>query len=172
MKDKSIDRFRWALDVMKIKPTHHIFEIGCGSGIAVELIASKLKEGTITAIDQSQPMIEKAIKRNNESLKNGSVKFIKSSLNQYVSNHEKFNTIFCFNVNLFWTKKILTEEAQIIKTNLLTNGLFYIFYGPLFANGYAKIVDPVKKNVIQQKFKIVDFIHETKMQCCCFILKQ
>jgi len=52
---------------MNIQPHSHILEIGCGVGLAVEQIVLLLKTGTITAIDHSRPMIEKAKKRSAKS---------------------------------------------------------------------------------------------------------
>ncbi len=58
------ERFNWAVETLHIHPDDHILEIGCGHGIAVSLIAPELKSGSITAIDISKVMIDKAMKRN------------------------------------------------------------------------------------------------------------
>jgi Methylase involved in ubiquinone/menaquinone biosynthesis len=62
-----MDRFHQAASLMNIQPHSHILEIGCGVGLAVEQIVLLLKTGTITAIDHSRPMIEKAKKRSAKS---------------------------------------------------------------------------------------------------------
>ena len=73
------ERFAWAASVLTIKPDDHILEIGCGAGILIEHIALYLTTGTITAVDQSVPMITLASKRNQASLKAGKVDFVAGS---------------------------------------------------------------------------------------------
>jgi len=162
------ERFIWALEIMQIKGGDNVLEIGCGVGMSVELIAAKLKDGRIVAIDRSQSMIDKAMKRNDEYLKNGKVRFSTSELTTFSSNH-LFDKIFCFNVNLFWTKKSVAPEVKVIRTHLSGNGSFYTFFGPMFAGGHKKIVDPVRSNLEQEAFQVLDIIHEKKNNCCCFI---
>ncbi len=62
------DRFIWAVEMLHIDPDDHILEIGCGHGIAVSLIAPQLKTGSITAVDSSRAMIDKA-QRKTKALK-------------------------------------------------------------------------------------------------------
>src|SRR5688572_26314563 len=104
------ERFRWAVEILKVKPGDCILEIGCGVGFAVEEVAQHLATGKITAIDKSPAMIEKAIRRNQKNIEQGKVKFIQSELLEFEENDVKFNKIFCLNINLFWTGKSIERE--------------------------------------------------------------
>ena len=168
MTDHNNARFEWAKSVMEIKPNHKILEIGCGAGFAVELIAPLLSKGKILAIDQSKPMIDKAIKRNERFITAGKADFIKIALNDF-SSENTFDKIFCFNVNVFWTKKSVAQEMEVIKNCLSDNGDFYTFFGPLFAGGLKKISAPVKKNIENEGFRVPDVLYDKKTNCCGFI---
>lgn len=162
------DRFNWAIQLMDIKPANNILEIGSGVGMAVDLIASKLSEGKIIAIDKSKSMISTATKRNAEHIKNKKAEFHNADLLN-LSLGRTFDTIFCFNVNVFWTNKSVPREIDVIRKHLSKKGLLFVCYGPMFADGYRKIVDPVKRNLMQEDFNVLQTIHEKKIKCCCFV---
>src|SRR5918995_3465212 len=59
-------RLLWAVERLSVEPDDHLLEIGCGGGLAVSLICQRLGDGTITAIDRSPVMVERAAKRNEQ----------------------------------------------------------------------------------------------------------
>lgn len=73
------ERFIWALTTLNHKPTDHLLEIGCGSGILAELIAARLTRGKITAIDQSAAAIRMAVKRNERFINSGHSDFVQEN---------------------------------------------------------------------------------------------
>lgn len=170
MKVQNSERFEWALGILKLKPNHKVLEIGCGVGLAVEMIAPKLKDGYIVAIDKSQPMIQKAIKRNGEFVKPNKAKFYRSELVDFSYDHA-FDKVFCFNVNLFWTQKNISLESKTIKSILAKKGSLYLLFGPMFPGGYKKIVTNVKAALEREKFEVMETIFNKKIECCCFVAK-
>jgi SAM-dependent methyltransferase len=165
------ERFSWAIAVMNIQPAQHILEIGCGVGIAVAQITPLLKTGTITAIDRSRPTIEKAIKRNAAGIAGNKAFFTPADLLQLPAGSKRFDKVFSFNVNLFWTKRSVREEASVIRSLLRESGTLYLFYGPLFAGGYEKIAGPAPANMEREGFSVTDSLYDRKVNCCCFIMK-
>ena len=163
------ERFRWAVEILKVKPDDYILEIGCGVGFAVEEVAQHLVTGKITAIDKSPAMIEKAIRRNKKNIEQDKAKFIQSELLGFEENDVKYNKIFCFNVNLFWTGNSIAREISAIRSILLRKGLVYIFYGPMLGDGFEKIASPIRKNLEKENLKVIDFMHrkETEMLLLC-----
>jgi cyclopropane fatty-acyl-phospholipid synthase-like methyltransferase len=153
------DRFNWALQLMDIKPGNNILEIGCGVGLAVAGIAIKLEDGKITAIDRSQSMIDKAVKRNHEYIKNKRAEFYNVDLFKF-SHDRAFDKVFCFNVNVFWTENSVSKETVVIRKHLSKKGLLYILYGPLFAGGFRKIEGPLRKNLAGENFNVPETLHE------------
>lgn len=119
------ERFIWAAGILATKPHDTILEIGCGTGILVHLLASRLEEGRIVAIDQSKKMILNAEKRNGEYIGSGKVKLENVELAKFSTN-TRFNKIAAFNVNAF-RQRPATEFSRV--ADLLTDdGLFYLFY--------------------------------------------
>ena len=51
---------------------------------------------------------------------------------------------------------------------LLKEGLIYIFYGPMVGVGFDKITSPVRKNLEKEELKVIEFVHERRLKCCCF----
>ena len=164
------ERFRWAVEILNVKPADYILEIGCGVGLAVEEVAEHLVTGKITAVDKSQGMIEKAIRRNQKNIEQDKVKFVRSELLAFKKHNAKFNKIFCFNINLFWTGKSITREISIIKSMLLKEGLIYIFYGPMVGVGFDKITSPIRKNLEKEELKVIEFVRQRRLKCCCFVV--
>jgi cyclopropane fatty-acyl-phospholipid synthase-like methyltransferase len=164
------ERFRWSVEILNIKPDDYILEIGCGVGLAVEEVAEHLVTGKITAIDKSPGMIEKAIRRNQKNIEQGKAKFVRSELLAFKKHNAKYNKIFCFNINLFWTVKSITREISIIKSMLLKEGLIYIFYGPMVGVGFDKITTPIRKNLEKEGLKVIEFVLQRRLKCCCFVV--
>jgi cyclopropane fatty-acyl-phospholipid synthase-like methyltransferase len=164
------ERFRWAVEILKVKPDDYILEIGCGVGLAVEEVAEHLVKGKITAIDKSPAMIEKAIRRNQKNIEQDKARFVRSGLLAFKERNAKYNKIFCFNVNLFWTGKSIAKEISAIRSILQGEGLMYIFYGPMLGDGFEKIASPVRKNLEKENLKVIDFVREERLKCCCFVV--
>jgi SAM-dependent methyltransferase len=161
----------WAMNMMDIRPAHHILEIGCGVGWAVERIVPLLKSGGITAIDRSPAMISKAVKRNAAGMESGKASFITADLLQLPVGGKHYDKIFSFNVNLFWTQKAISREAAIIRSLLEEKGILYIFYGPRFAGGLDKVINPVVTNLEREHFTITDKLFHNSTKSCCFVAK-
>jgi cyclopropane fatty-acyl-phospholipid synthase-like methyltransferase len=156
---------------MNIKPNHHILEIGCGTGASVECIAPLLKSGSITAIDKSASMLDKAIKRNQELVNKEKVVFKKTELLKF-SSDQSFDKIFCFNINIFWTQKSVEKETAILTKHLKDRGQFYIFYGPLLPNAYKKINEPVIANLEKDGWTVEETVFDKKVNCCGFVAQK
>ena len=62
------ERFSWASTLLDVTASEHILEIGCGAGLLVEQIASRLRSGKLMAVDKSPAMIKMASKRNAEAV--------------------------------------------------------------------------------------------------------
>jgi SAM-dependent methyltransferase len=164
------ERFRWAVEILKVKSYDCILEIGCGVGLAVEEVAQQLVTGKITAIDKSPAMIEKAIRRNQKNIEQNKATFIQSELLGFDANDLKYDKIFCFNVNLFWTCNSIGKEISILRSILFKNGLVYIFYGPMIGDGFEKVASSVRKNLDKENLKVIDFVREKRLKCCCFVV--
>ena len=123
-----VDRIQWTVNILEVAPTDLILEIGCGNGSAVSMISRSLKEGMITAIDQSEKMVKIAKNKNAEHESVGKVKFLAANFQEAELGQSHFNKIFAVNVNLFWMNP--EHELKIIRDRLLPNGTLYLVNQP------------------------------------------
>jgi protein-L-isoaspartate O-methyltransferase len=135
------ERISWAVETLAVKGADSLLEIGCGRGVAVGLIAPKLKTGHMLAIDRSATAIA-AAKRNNETWeKQGRASFRQKPLAE-LREAGPFDKIFSINVNVFWTDP--RAELPLLRKLLKAEGMLYLFYEPPAAvqrNKIAKLIE-------------------------------
>src|SRR5919109_3459863 len=95
------ERLRWAVELLDVAPDDELLEIGCGRGVAVELICAKLDRGKITAIDRSATMTAAAEQRNAEHVAAGRALIRTTDLAAADLPRGAFDKVFAINVNLF-----------------------------------------------------------------------
>ena len=49
----NIERNEWTLDILALKPTDHLLEVGFGPGIAIEKASQTIVDGLIVGVDHS-----------------------------------------------------------------------------------------------------------------------
>ncbi len=80
----------------------HILEIGYGPGLGIYQIASSFPGCTISGIDYSELMYQKASKRNKKFIDKGTVHLQHGDVLTLEPGNDKFDKIFCVNVIYFW----------------------------------------------------------------------
>ena len=123
------DRVRWATGVLPLVPGMRILEVGCGTGAAVELLASRVPDGTITAIDRSARAAAFTKRRNIELLRSGRLQVLHTSLIRLPAHAEAFDLALALDVNLFWTTPDRSEVAVLHRV-LAPGGVLAVLYGP------------------------------------------
>jgi trans-aconitate methyltransferase len=143
MAQKVADRILWAVEVLDIQPNDRVLEIGCGHGVAIDLVCEKLSSGQITAIDRSDKMIEAAKKRNQAHIAAGKADLQATTLEKADFGDGRFNKIFAINVSLFWMEP--AETLQIVKQHLAKGGALYIFHQPPVEAKTHEVADQLKQ---------------------------
>lgn len=113
---------------MDIQPGDRVLEIGCGTGIAAGLVAEKLQTGSLTAIDRSAQMVQKASARNRSSIADGRAVFMTASIEHVPSGGKPYDKAFAFNVSLFWSEP--TRALRALAALLKQDGRLYVFHQP------------------------------------------
>jgi SAM-dependent methyltransferase len=126
MASKPSERFVWAVDTLAPDPADRVLEIGCGHGVAVSLVGTRLASGQITAIDRSQKMIEMAARRNREHIAAGRARLKTVALGHADLGNERFDKVFAFNVAPFWLQP--TRALGIVRQHLAPGGAVYLFW--------------------------------------------
>jgi cyclopropane fatty-acyl-phospholipid synthase-like methyltransferase len=143
------ERLLWAVEKLSIRPADQVLEIGCGHGIIVALIADKLSDGKITAIDRSQKMIDTASDKNQAHVQSGKAIFQTVALEEADFGGERFHKIFAVNVNVFWTESG-AKELDVIRKYLQPDGGLYLFYQPPSASKIQANHFSVKQVIIEK----------------------
>jgi trans-aconitate methyltransferase len=115
------ERIRLAVDLLAVEPGDRVLEIGCGSGVAAELVCDRLRRGTMLAIDRSEVQVERARRRNEEHVAAG--------LSSFDVGEERFDKAFAVNVNLFWLGPA-RRELDRLRRALTPAGTLLLVYEP------------------------------------------
>jgi ubiquinone/menaquinone biosynthesis C-methylase UbiE len=94
-------RIAAAVERMKLRPGDLVLEIGCGHGVAVDLICRRWPRGQVVAIDRSAKMIAAAIRRNAAHVENGRVEFHVADLVDFDPQGRRFDAILALRVGIF-----------------------------------------------------------------------
>lgn len=98
------------------KPREKILDAGCGTGNLEVLISKQCPNTSITALDFSEEMLKRAVKKN----KGGEISFRQSNLDNCIPlNKDCFDKIICINslYNLQHPKNALKELARVLKND-------------------------------------------------------
>ncbi|WP_227026729.1 class I SAM-dependent methyltransferase [Corallococcus soli] len=98
---RTASRFTWALGLMPLAPGQRVLEVGCGHGLALGLVASRVHPGCVLGIDRSPKMIAQAARRNADAVRAGHVVLRTGTLASVDLGTEPFELAFAINVSLF-----------------------------------------------------------------------
>ncbi|MGX7672583.1 class I SAM-dependent methyltransferase [Plantactinospora sp. DSM 117369] len=119
-------RQRWAVETMAVAPHDRLLEIGCGRGVAVSLVASRLVTGRIVAIDRAATMTRLATERNASHIRSGRAEIRLAEFESADLPTRYFTKIFAVNVNLFWLGAA-TRQIHRMRNLLVPGGRLYVF---------------------------------------------
>lgn len=124
---KAPARLRWAVDVLGVLPGERVLEVGCGRGVAIELLCDAVDSVRVTGVDRSPAAIAAAEARNLAHVRSGRVRLVTTALAE-VSLDERFDRVFAVNVNAFWLGP--ARELAAVRRVLAPGGRLYLFYEP------------------------------------------
>ena len=108
-------RIAWAVDLLDLHPDHDVLEVGCGTGVALGLIAERLADGTGSAVglDRSSTAIARSTTRLAAAIDAGRVVLQQAALAQLVAPDDAFDRVLAVNVNVFWTSAADAECLRL-----------------------------------------------------------
>ncbi|WP_378736880.1 class I SAM-dependent methyltransferase [Nocardia brasiliensis] len=130
-------RFAWMVDIMDVRPTDRILEIGPGPSNSIAYLAAKLNGGHVVGVDRSATAIARAAKRHAALIDSGQLSLQQAELADLDPQRLRarigagtagFDKVMAVNVNVFWTKRP-TAELALIRRLLAPGGTLYLFYG-------------------------------------------
>ncbi|QJB31447.1 class I SAM-dependent methyltransferase [Chitinophaga oryzae] len=149
------ERFTWAADLVAPLPADHVLEIGCGAGLLIGLLATRLTTGELIALDKSGPMLQKAAQRNAAYITAGKVTLVTSEFANYTTAHP-FDRIVSFNVNFFW--KGQQAELKVLRQLIKPKGKIFAFFDTPFNNTIPQLAAQITQHLQQAGFGVLETV--------------
>jgi ubiquinone/menaquinone biosynthesis C-methylase UbiE len=150
----NIERNEWTLDLLALKPTDHLLEVGFGPGIAVEKASQIITDGLIVGIDHSETMLYQARKRNAAAILRGTVKLYLGSVRALPSFDRPFDKICSANVVQFWPDPV--AEFEKLRSLLTAGGVIATTYMPRHSDATDASAHE-KANEVMKQLKAAGF---------------
>ncbi|GAA1722422.1 hypothetical protein GCM10009809_17630 [Isoptericola hypogeus] len=97
------ERVAVTVERLDVAPDAAVLEIGCGAGVAAELVAARLRTGTILATDRSATAVANARRRLAPYVAGGRARVEQIAVEDADLPPGTYDAIFAINVNVFWT---------------------------------------------------------------------
>lgn len=150
------DRLRWTAELLAVRPSEQLLEIGCGAGHAVALVCDRLTDGRITAIDRSAAMVARARARNADGVAAGRARIERQAL-AGAAHLGRFARTFAVNVNAFWTAP--GPSLAALAALLQPGGTAHLVYEPPTAARLDALRDRLPATLAAHGFRAVA-VHE------------
>ncbi|HSJ63268.1 MAG TPA: class I SAM-dependent methyltransferase [Gemmatimonadaceae bacterium] len=121
-------RIAFAVRRLAARPSDRILEIGCGTGVAANVIAASLTTGQLTAIDRSAHAIASARARLAPWIAAGTVVLGRTALADADFEPDAFDRALAVNVNVFWLEP--RAELAVLAAAIRRNGTLCLVYEP------------------------------------------
>lgn len=117
-----------AVDLLELKPSDRVLEIGFGHGKTTELIARRIVNGFVVGVDLSAEMLRLASSRNQAAIARGKVRLRQGDSRSLEDASEAFDKVLAVHTVYFW------EDAgqcfHEVRRVLRPNGLFVLAFRP------------------------------------------
>ena len=143
-------RIAWAVELLALRPTDRVLEIGCGPGVAASLVAARLDDGSITAIDRSATAIARARARNAEHVRSGRLTLQQATLAEFRT-EQRFDKGLAVNVNVFWTTTA-APECSVLRAALAPGGAVHLVYSGPGGDSRSDDIGRVVANLTREGF--------------------
>jgi cyclopropane fatty-acyl-phospholipid synthase-like methyltransferase len=156
---KATERLAWAVDRLDVQPRDRLLEVGCGHGVAVSLVCERLAGGTITAIDRSATMIDRARRRNADHVAAGVATLQTAALADADLGDARFDKVFAIHVGVF-TRGNPGRELEVVRRHLAPGGRLLLIDQPLVPDRTGEHVERVARVLEEHAFTVTDRVVE------------
>lgn len=92
----------WTLDLLGIRPSDRLLELGFGAGRALALAAERTPGGQVLGIDLSPTMVRAAARRNRAARRSGHLALLRGDLGALPFAGRRFDKIWSIHTFYFW----------------------------------------------------------------------
>lgn|GEM_PF-573233 len=121
------ERISVAVESLDLRPDARVLEVGCGTGVAAELLCRRLPDGHVTALDRSGSAVAHAEKRLARWLEAGVADIAERDLAAFHGDGRRYDVVLAINVNAFWTGPA-TEEVARVGELLADDGAAHLWF--------------------------------------------
>ena len=100
------ERNQWTVDLLNVRSSDRVIEIGCGPGLALETCLLRAKSGQMVGLDHSQTMLDQARARNAKACQEGRLNLQLGSLDDLPKTIGLFDKAYSVNVVQFFPDQV------------------------------------------------------------------
>jgi SAM-dependent methyltransferase len=104
-RSSNVRRNRWAVELLEVKPSDRVIELGCGPGVAIAALASRATQGLVVGVDHSAVVIGQARRRNADAVKEGRVRLIHAPVEHLEIADGPFDAALAVNTVGMWPSR-------------------------------------------------------------------
>lgn len=121
------ERISLAVDALRLRPDSRVLEVGCGAGMAAELVCRLVPDGHVTALDRSATAVRNAERRLRRWLDAGVADVTERDLLAFHGDGRPYDVVFAVNVNAFWTAGA-ARAAVRVRDLLADDGVVHLWF--------------------------------------------
>lgn len=107
----------WVTDLLEVRPSDTVLEVGFGPGVIIQRLANLTPSGHVAGIDQSQEMLEQASARNAVEIRGQRVDLKCGSVESLPFNDASFGKVIAINSMQVWPDaKLGLREIRRVMT--------------------------------------------------------
>lgn len=93
----NLARNRWTVELLDLRPSNRVLELGPGPGVTLGLILERVPEGRVVAVDHSATMLGQSRRANRRAVRAGQLELIEGSFTALPPLPGPFNAIVAVN---------------------------------------------------------------------------
>lgn len=128
----------WAVDLLVVRPSDHVLEIGFGPGLAVQALSRRARRGRVAGVDVSALMVRQASGRNAAAIRAGQVELREGGVSDLPYPDSSFDKALAVNNVQFWPN--LPEDLGEVRRVLRPGGVLAIVLQPRWAPSEAEVL--------------------------------
>jgi ubiquinone/menaquinone biosynthesis C-methylase UbiE len=96
----------WVLDLLEVKPSDSVLEVGFGPGLGLQLAAIKAYQGKVAGVELSETMLEMAHRRNRALIEAGQIELHLGSVEKLPFGNATFDKAMTMNSLHLWPNPV------------------------------------------------------------------
>jgi SAM-dependent methyltransferase len=114
---------RWVVDLLDVRPTDRVLDVGCGPGVTVRLLAERAAAGLVAGVDPSEVMVRQATARNRAAVARGRVELRRAGVSALPYPDGYFTKACAVHPVYFWPsleqglrelRRVLAQDGRLV----------------------------------------------------------